>query len=180
MAGNPPRLDKLEGLALEYARIPHWRDRMLGRFHPSKRKRLAAWARQGRRFRGRMVYTMDARRSELFHRAPGHFAGAHADCSQYDASCAHWSKIKRVSATDYTGTHWNAGKVLPHPIVGCIAIFGAYPGEHEGTVTGRRHGAWLVTGFGSQSGPDVNTLDVLLSYFAREGHPGVRFVDLTR
>lgn len=179
VTGNPPQLDKLQGLALEYALIPHWRDRMLGRWHPSKRKRLAAWARQGRRFHGRMVYTMDAQRSELFHRAPGHFAGAHADCSQYAASCAHWAKVKRVDATDYTGTLWTKGKVLAHPIVGAVVIFGRYPGAHIGVFTGMLHGAWIVDGFGGQSGPDQNTLGVLEGYFSRIGEPGVRFLDLT-
>ena len=179
MSGNPPQLDKLEGLALEYALIPDWRDRMLGRVHPSKRKRLAAWARQGLRFKGRMHYTMTTQRSILFHRPRGHFLGAYADCSQYFAACAHWSGVKKVTDEDFTGTLWNKGKV-GKPILGGGVIFGAYPGEHIGVFTGRRNGQWLVSGFGGKYGPDVNTLGVLEGYFVAHGHPGTRFIDITR
>jgi hypothetical protein len=180
VTGNPPQLDKLEGLALEYARIPHWQARMLGRFHPSKRKRIAVWARHGISFHGRMVYTEGPQRGELFHRLAGQFAGAHADCSQYGASCAHWSGVKRVDAADWTGTLWDKGKVLLHPVVGCGVIFGPYPGVHFGIITGRANGQWLVCGFGTQTGPDANTLAELTQYFLRNNHPGTRYIDLTR
>lgn len=180
MPGNPPQLDKLQGLALEYALIPNWLHRMLGRVHPSRRHRIAAWARHGVAYRGRMVYTEGPQRGELFHRAPGKYLGAHADCSQYGASCAHWSGVKRVDASDWTGTLWDKGKVLVNPVLGCGVIFGPRPGVHYGIITGRRNGQWLVTGFGTQTGPDTNALSVLESYFLRNGQPGTRYIDLTR
>lgn len=178
--GNPPQLEHLEGLALEYARIPHWRDRMLGRFHPAKRRRLAARARQGLRFAGRMIYTEGSLRSQFFYAHPTQYAGQHADCSQYGAGCAHRVGVKRVNGSDYTGTLWDKGKVIPAPRIGCFVIFGAFPGVHLGIVTGRVAGNSLVTGFGSQRGPDLNTLGALLGYFDRIGHPGARFIDITR
>jgi hypothetical protein len=178
MNSNAPQLDKLEGLALEYARIPDWRDRMLGRLHPSKRKRLAAWARQGLRFKGRMHYTMTAQRSLLFHRPRGHFLGAYADCSQYFAACAHWSGVSKVTDEDYTGSLWNKGKV-DGPIIGGGVIFGTFPGVHIGTFTGYKDGHWFVTGFGAQAGPDVHTLSSLIEYFQAR-NPGVRYIDVTR
>lgn len=180
MPGNPPQLDKLEGLALEYARFPHWRDKMLGRYHPLRRLRLAAKARQGLRYAGRMVYTEGPQRSQFFHAAPNAYAGEHADCSQYGAGCGHRVGVKHLTADDYTGTIWDKGKLLAEPRIGCFVIFGAYPGVHLGIVTGRRNGRWLVTGFGSQRAPDLNPLAVLASYFRAAGHPGLRYIDITR
>ena len=178
--GNPPQLANLEGLALEYARFPHWRDKMLGRFHPSRRKRLAATARQGLRYAGRMVYTEGPQRSEFFHAARNAYAGQHADCSQYGAGCAHRVGCRNVDAADWTGTLWDKGKLLASPALGCFVIFGPQPGVHLGIVTGRRNGQWLVTGFGSQSAPDLNTLSTLSSYFLHAGHAGLRYIDITR
>ena len=180
MTGNPPQLDKLQGLALEYARIPNWLNRMLGRVHPSKRRRLAAWARAGLAAHGRMVYTEGPQRGELLHRKPGSFVGAHADCSQYASACAHWSRSRKVNATDWTGSLWDKCRPLAKPTVGGCVIFGAHPGVHMGVFTGRHNGHWVVTGFGTQTGPDANTLGVLEGYFQRNGHPGVYFLDLTR
>jgi len=37
-----------------------------------------------------------------------------------------------------------------------------------------------VIGFGSQSGPDRNTLAALIAYFAGHGHIGHAFRDITR
>lgn len=180
MAANPAQLEHLEGLALEYARIPHWRDRMLGRFHPSRRRRLAAKARQGLRYAGRMIYTEGPQRSQFFHAARNAYAGQHADCSQYGAGCAHRVGCKNVDATDYTGTLWDKGKQLAEPKLGVFVIFGPHPGVHLGIVTGRKNGQWLVTGFGSQHAPDLNTLATLASYFKAAGHPGTRYIDITR
>jgi len=180
MPGNPPQLDHLEGLALEYARFPHWRDKMLGRFHPRRRSRLAAKARQGLRYAGRMVYTEGPQRSQFFHAAPNAYVGEHADCSQYGAGCAKRVGVKSLTADDYTGSIWDKGKMILHPVVGCFVIFGQRPGVHLGIVSGRRNGQWLVTGFGSQRGPDVHTLAELSNYFLRNGHPGSRFIDVTR
>ena len=180
MTGNPPQLDKLQGLALEYARIPNWLNRMLGRVDPVRRRRAAAWARLGLTARGRMVYTEGPQRGELFHRKPGAFVGAHADCSQYASTCAHWAGSGKVDALDWTGSLWDKCRPLTKPVVGAGVIFGAHPGVHMGILTGKRNGAWIVCGFGTQTGPDANTLEGLTSYFVRNGHPGVHYIDLTQ
>lgn len=123
-------------------------------------------------FHGSMVYTETAERSELFHRPPGMFRGAHADCSQFAASVYHWAGNKRVNDRDYTGTLWNKGTVLEHPEPACLCIFGAYPGQHAAIYLSDEE----VVGFGWQGAPDSSTLAGLEDYFRQAGHPGVRFL----
>ena len=174
--GNPAS-DYPLTLAVAYRRWHGWRDAVYGRLHPSRRKRLLANARRGLKFAGKMVYDdKDARRSELFHRKPGRFAGAHADCSQYVSSCAHWSGVRSVTDTDWTGTLATKGKPVEQPVPGCIVLFGDPPYVHTGVMDeGRR-----VIGFGTPDGPDVSNLATLIAYFAGTGHPGHAFRDLTR
>jgi hypothetical protein len=177
---NPAALEGLQGLALEYARWHGWRDKVLGIVHPSRRRRLAAKARQGLAYAGRMVYTEGPTRSMFFNAPPNIYAGEHADCSQYGAGCGHRVGVKTLTEIDWTGTIWDKGTVIAAPRIGAFVIFGPKPGVHLGIVTGRRNGQWLVTGFGSQHAPDVNTLAELASYFTQTGHGGTRYIDITR
>jgi hypothetical protein len=165
-AGKPPRLRRWHG----------WVYRLVGRVHPSKRRRIWAYARAGLAYHGRMHYTEGAARSQLFHRKPGRFAGASADCSQYFASCSHWAGVEGVTDTDWTGTLGQKGVRLADPVPGCAVFFGTPPYVHMGIMGKRGH----VLGFGTQTGPDRNTLAALIAYFAGHGHPGYAFRDLTR
>ena len=175
MSGNPPLADPPLSLALEYKRWHGWRDKVYGRVHPNRRKRLLAYARQGLAYHGRMHYTEGPNRSDLFSRPRGSFSGASADCSQYAASMAHWAGVKKVTAQDWTGTLYTKGELLADAVDGCYVIFGRSPGVHMGIMWGRN-----VVGFGEQQGPDVNTLASLIAYFAGHGHPGYVFRDITR
>ena len=176
-ATNPPsdghRPGPLHALAL----------RVGARLHPSKRERIRLNAHAGLRVHGQMVYTEQLpphkpNRSELFHRRARRFKGAHADCSQYAASCAHWAGVGIVDDRDYTGTLGRKGVEVPHDKVrpGHAVFFGRYPYVHMG-IMGRRG---YVLGFGSQAGPDRVKLAVLIAYFAGIGRPGYAFRDLTR
>jgi hypothetical protein len=170
-ATNPPSLPPPK------TRVWHgWLYRLVGRVHPSKRKRILAYARAGIAYHGEMHYTEQANRSELFHRKRGDFKAAHADCSQYAASCAHWAGVAKVTDADFTGTLSTKGKLLTEPVPGCYVFFGKPPYVHMGVMGKDKH----VIGFGSQSGPDRNTLATLLSYFAKQGHGGHMFRDITR
>jgi hypothetical protein len=146
--------------------------------HPLKRERIRYNAHAGLAYAGRMHYTQTAQRSELFGRSPRRFLWAHADCSQYAASCAHWAGVSSVTNADWTGTLSKKGAAVRESQVkpGHLVFFGAPPYVHVGVMGRRRH----VLAFGSQSGPDRNTLAGLLAYFAREGHPGCAFRDVTR
>lgn len=171
-ATNPP--------ALPPPKFRRWHGfvyRLVGRVHPSKRLRIWAYARAGLAYHGRMVYTEGLSRGGLFHRNQGDFNGAHADCSQYAASCAHWAGVTSATDTDYTGTLGKKGRAVQEPQVkpGHVVLFGKYPYVHMGVMGYKRH----VLGFGTQSGPDRNTLAGLIAYFAGIGHPGYAFRDLT-
>src|SRR5690348_11756426 len=131
--------------------------------HPSKLERIRYNAHAGLAFHGRMHYTQSAQRSELFHRKPRRFLGAHADCSQYAASCAKWAGVSVVTDSDWTGTLSKKGVPVRATDVkpGHLVFFGSPPYVHVGIMGRNRH----VLGFGSQSGPDRNTLAALLAYF---------------
>ena len=116
-------------------------------------------------------------RGQLFHRKPGDFDRAHADCSQFGASILHWCGNTKVSDSDSTGTLWNKGHVLTAPKAACGIIFGEFPGVHFVFATEHEDGVWYCVGFGSQTGPDRVSLPDLETYFKDEGHPGVRFLD---
>lgn len=113
----------------------------------------------------------------MFHRKPGDFVGAHADCSQYAASAAHWSGVATVDDTDWTGTLGKKGRMIQEADVkpGHMVFFGVPPYVHMGVMGYRRR----VLAFGGQSGPDRNTLAVLVAYFAANAPPGHAFRDLT-
>jgi hypothetical protein len=145
--------------------------------HPSRRERIRYNAHAGLARHGEMVYTMQPQRSELFHRKPRRFLGAHADCSQYAASCAHWAGVSKVTDTDWTGTLGKKGVPVEWRDVkpGHYVFFGAPPHVHMGIMGRKQH----VLGFGSQSGPNRNTLAALIAYFAGSGHPGHTFRDIT-
>lgn len=128
-----------------------------------------------------MNYTEGPQRSELFHRRRGNFAGAHADCSQYSASLAHWAGVQAVTDKDWTGTLGKKGVRVEKPSRGCFVFFGVPPYVHMGVLVrpllSRR---WLVIAFGHNGAPDINSLNGLLAYFAGRGHTGHAFRDLTR
>lgn len=145
----------------------------------TKRQQIVSMAHQSLAYAGKMYYSMQSNRSELFHRAKGNFAGAHADCSQFYCSILHWFGIAGVTDKDYTGTLWNKGTHISDPKPGCGVIFGAYPGEHIAMVTEKdSHGVWWCIGFGHQGAPDHVSLPNLKTYFANAGHPGVRYIDM--
>lgn len=174
MTGNPaqnpppgPQVGK--GWAWYYRNIlRHWR-------FVSKRRRIVNYAKASLGYAGRMHYTETVRRSELFHRPKGKFIGSHADCSQYSATLAHWSGVVGVTDSDWTGTLCHKGQRLAAPEPGAFVFFGTEPFVHMGVMQDAKH----VIGFGTQSAPDRNTLSGLLAFFAREGHPGYEFRDLT-
>jgi hypothetical protein len=169
-ATNPPALPPK-------TKVWHgWIYKRIARVHPVKRQRIRFYAHAGLAYHGRMHYSQGATRSELFHRKRGDFVNADADCSQYGASCAHWSGVQTVTDADWTGTLGKKGKLLGQPVTGCFVFFGAPPYVHMGVMGRGRN----VLGFGSQTGPDRNELDTLLTYFARQGHPGHAFRDITR
>jgi len=172
-ATNPPALPPPK-----YLRVRGFLYRLIGRVHPSKRHRLWAWAHAGLRFHGRMVYTEGLSRGGLFHRKRGDFAGAHADCSQYAATMAEWAGVAGTTDTDWTGTLAKKGAPVQEADVkpGHYVFFGAPPYVHMGVMGRKRH----VIGFGTQTGPDRNTLAALVAYFAGIGHPGHAFRDITR
>jgi hypothetical protein len=172
-ATNPPALPPPK-----FLRVHGWLYRLVGRIHPSRRQRIRSYAHAGLTYHGRMVYTEGSERSELFNRPRGHFLGAHADCSQYAATCAHWSGVAKVDNEDWTGTLGAKGVAVSESDVkpGHYVFFGAPPYVHMGVMGSNRH----VVGFGGQSGPDRNTLATLAAYFTWQGHPGVAFRDITR
>lgn len=140
-------------------------------------QRVAAYCHHALSFAGEMVYTESALRSQLFHRAPGDFKGAHADCSQFCASILHWVGCKKVNDTDYTGTLLDKGTSLKNPQVGCVVIFGPGTGTHAAFISDRdSRGVWYCTGFGHQGAPDRVSLTAMKAYFQKEGRPGVRYL----
>ena len=145
-----------------------------------QRHRIRRLARKSLTFAGRMNYTEGPDRSQLFHRKPGVFAKAGADCSQYSASLCHWVGVKDVTDKDFTGTLAQKGKPLSSPKRGGFVFFGAPPYVHMGvTVKPLLSRTWHVIGFGDQAAPDESTLPTMLEYFKQQGHPGHAFRDLT-
>jgi len=127
-----------------------------------------------------MHYTEGPARSQLFHRPIGRFENAGADCSQYSAALCHWVGVKSVNDRDFTGSLADKGRAISKPKRGAFVFFGAPPYVHMGVlVKPLRAPSWHVIGFGEQHAPDENTLPGLLAYFAKQGHPGHAFRDLT-
>lgn len=143
----------------------------------AKATHVIAFAHTSLSYAGKMYYTMTSRRSELFHRPPGQFLNAHADCSQYCAALLHWVGVTKVSDTDATGTLLQKGKRLSTPKPGCVVIFGAAPGEHAAFITENTSGTWWTIGFGHQGAPNRVPLSVMENYFRARGHSGVTFLD---
>lgn len=142
--------------------------------------RIRRLARKSLSFHGRMRYTEGPERSQLFHRPRGAFLHAGADCSQFSASLCHWVGVRDVNDKDYTGTLAQKGRKLEQPKRGAFVFFGSPPYVHMGVlVKPMRSRSWHVIEFGDQAAPDEQTLPNLLAYFAREGHPGHEFRDLT-
>lgn len=178
MTGNP--LPNTPGGAVtpgQYERYRRWFNAHVLRHLPGpKRTRIVRYAKASLHYAGRMHYTEGPQRSELFHRKPGRFDGAHADCSQFSASICHWTGVKNVTDTDWTGTLCQKGQRVREAETGLFVFFGQPPFVHMGIMETRSS----VIGFGTQTAPDRNSLAGLLSYFAGQGHPGHEFRDLTR
>lgn len=172
-APNPPFQAPSTRWVARYQRW--WESHVLHLIPGSRRQRIVRYAKASIAYHGRMVYTEGPQRSELFHRKPAHFNGAHADCSQYSASICHWAGVKDVSDTDWTGTLGKKGVQLEQPKPGCFVFFGSPPYVHMAIMVDRSH----AIGFGDQQAPDESTLAGLLAYFAGTGHPGLAFRDLT-
>ncbi len=126
--------------------------------------------------RGKLSYSETANRSELFHCQPGFVpSGTHADCSQFYSTCGHWAGVKSLNDHDYTGTLIQKGTQVGSAVPGCAVIFGPGTGTHVGMATEKQGGDWFVVAFGHQGAPDRVLLSVLRAYFAKAGHPGVRY-----
>jgi hypothetical protein len=145
-----------------------------------RRNRIRRLARSSLGYAGRMHYTEGPGREELFHRPRGSFLHAGADCSQYSASLCHGVGVKDVNDRDFTGTLAQKGKWIVKPERGAFVFFGVPPFVHMGVlVKPMLSRDWHVIGFGDQAGPGEDTLPSLLAYFAKQGHPGHEFRDLT-
>ena len=182
MTGNPsPDTPPAPQIGGWFERYKRWYNaHVLHRLPGSKRQRIVRYAKASLAYHGRMVYTEGPQRSELFHRKPGKFLGAGADCSQYSASLCHWVGVKSVNDKDYTGTLAEKGKRIASPKRGAFVFFGSPPYVHMGVlVKPLLSRTWHVIEFGEQAAPDETPLPVLLAYFEREGHPGHEFRDLT-
>lgn len=143
-------------------------------------KKIVAFAHAGLGYAGRMTYDESGRRSDLFHRRPGDFNGAHADCSQFVSAILHWVGVRSVTDTDFTGTLLTKGRQLTNPRSGAVVVWGPGTGTHTAFITERAGTSdWWCVGFGHQGAPDRVTLSAMNSYFSRIGHPGVRFLNLT-
>jgi len=153
--------------------------RLAKKRHPkeSKRQEAVAYALSSLSFAGEMVYTEGAGRSELFHRSPGDFRGAGADCSQFVSSIMHWTGIETVNDEDATGTLLMKGKHVDAPAFARLVVFGGGGGVHTGMFTRHEGGVWYLTEFGKQSAPDEISLPEAIRFFEALGHPGVRYLD---
>lgn len=177
VTGNPsPGTPDAPYSGKAYERFKRWyAAHVLRRFPGTRRRRIVRYAKASLYYAGRMVYTEGTQRGELFHRKPGEFEAAHADCSQYSASLCHWVGVKGVTDKDWTGTLAEKGVKLTEPRPGCFVFFGSPPFVHMGVMENTAQ----VIGFGTQSAPDRNSLAGLLAYFASQGHPGYEYRDLT-
>lgn len=178
MSSNPSPNTPIPSPPNTYPAILRWWRRNvlhLTKFR-SKRKRIVAYARHSLAYHGRMVYSeKPGLRAVLFHRKRGDFLHASADCSQYGATLCHWSGVRDVTDTDWTGTLGKKGKRLERPVPGCFVFFGPPPYVHMGVMVDRSH----VIGFGDPAAPDESTLAGLVAYFAGIGKFGHTFRDLT-
>ena len=162
-------------------------NRPIARKHPAAPKpvvlsfgqRVAGWCHWGVANQRHFSYTQTARRSELFACKPGVIpATVHADCSQFVATVLHWLGVKIVNNRDYTGTLLQKGRPLREAKLGAVVVWGGGTGEHTAFISGKEAGQWLTTGFGHSPGaPNVVRLVDMTAYFAKTGHPGVRFLD---
>lgn len=160
-----------------YERFMRWYwSHVLHRLPAGKRTRIVRYAKASLAYAGRMHYTETVARSELYHRKPGDFHGAHADCSQYSSSLCHWVGVIGVTDTDWTGTLATKGKPVDQPSAGVFVFFGAPPYVHMAVMVSQTR----AIGFGSQSSPDESSLAGLVAYFASTGHFGHAFRDLTQ
>lgn len=148
----------------------------------TRRARAVRWALAALPYHGRMIYieygTRNGQtRASLFHRAPGDFLGAGADCSQFVSSIMHWVGVKAVTDEDATGSLLAKGREIARPAKGALVIFGPGGGVHTGMFVEEVNGVWYLVEFGEQAAPDKISLPDAIAYFKRTGKPGVRFRD---
>lgn len=134
---------------------------------------VVSFAKAALAFAGKMNYTEGSGRSELFHRKPGDFKGAGADCSQFVASILHWTGNKQVSDSDFTGTLLQKGNQISSPQAGCVVVWGPGNGVHTAFITEQSGSDWYTIGFGGQGAPDKVLLSAMNQYF---NHSGTRFL----
>ncbi len=173
---RPPGRENPQRTVLSNAPIPK---KAAPHVPPSVNAQIVHWAHWGlATLRGKLGYSENADRSQLFNCKPGVVPpGTHADCSQFCATCGHWSGVKILTDQDWTGTLWDKGKVVLKPVPGCFVIFGGKPGVHAGICSEPApNGDYWVIAFGHAGGPDRVLLSILKAYFAKQGHPGVRFL----
>jgi hypothetical protein len=150
--------------------------------HPlTLEQKIVAYCHQSLQYAGKMYYTETALRSQLFHRKPGEFSDAHADCSQFGSSILHWLGIVKAADTDWTGSMLKKYPVVTGKAPGRGVIWGPGTGDHFAILTEKTEDGsdWYVVGFGHQSAPDRSTLSGMSKYFHDLGKPGVRFLNLT-
>jgi len=148
----------------------------------SKRQKAVNFCREALKYKGQMVYVeygerYGQTRSSLFHRRPGDFRGAGADCSQFVSSIMHWCGVKNVTDQDATGSLLAKGRVAKDPAIARLVIFGPGSGRHVGMLTEKKNGVWYLVEFGMQSAPDKVSLPAASDYFRRRGIYGVRIRD---
>lgn len=143
---------------------------------------IVAYCHQSLAFAGRMVYTENLTlRQELFHRAPGNFLAAHADCSQYGSAILHWLGVAKAASTDATGAMLAKYHHVTTPAAGRGVVWGPVSkgGVHFAFITGKTPDGkdWYVVGFGNPHAPDRNTLSGMNTYFKERGEPGHTILD---
>jgi hypothetical protein len=181
--GNPSRIDPNHPLAPKSHPLPKSHKHVKPKLAGPLAAHIVYWCHIALKYAGKMTYSENyTLRQELFHRAIGKFLSSVADCSQFVASILHWLGVKVVTATDYTGTLLQKGKLLAGPQPGCVAIWGPHTGAHAAFITEKTADGkdWYCVGFGHQGAPDRNTLSGMNAYFAGIGEPGVRFLEFSR
>lgn len=145
---------------------------------------MVHWAHWGVVNAEHFVYDEHARRSMMLGLRPGDLSKPiHADCSQFYASCGHWSGVPGFTDTDWTGTLLEKGHLLLDRTswkpADCV-IFGGGTGDHAAMLTERDGTAdWWIVGFGHQGAPDRGTLSGTIAWFEQNRMPGVRVLSFT-
>lgn len=140
-----------------------------------ERLNVLRWCEWGQQNTASFHYTESAQRDQMFHLKPGVIpaGGIHADCSQFVSAVLHWSGVKGLTDTDYTGTLLRKGKTVSSPVEGDVVIWGPDTGVHAAFYVGDR----FTVGFGHSPGaPNRVSLSAMNAYFASVHEPMVRYL----